>query len=45
MQTTVAKVTRGTNSVTDSTIRGYTWQMPMLQNLDIAEGRGFTADG
>jgi putative ABC transport system permease protein len=41
MQTTVAKVTRGTNSVTDPTIRGYTWQMPSLQNLDIAEGRDF----
>ncbi len=41
-QTTVAKVTRGVNSVTDTTIRGYTWQMPSLQNLDIAEGRGFT---
>jgi len=41
-QATVAKVTRGTNSVTDCTIRGYTWQMPMLQNLNIAEGRGFT---
>ena len=41
-QTTVAKVTRGTNSVTDPTIRGYTWQMPSLQNLDIAEGRDFT---
>jgi putative ABC transport system permease protein len=41
-QTTVAKVTRGVNSVTDPTIRGYTWQMPELQNLDIAEGRGFT---
>jgi putative ABC transport system permease protein len=41
-QTTVAKVTRGVNSVTDPTIRGYTWQMPSLQNLDIAEGRDFT---
>jgi putative ABC transport system permease protein len=40
-QTTVAKVTRGTNSVTDPSIRGYTWQMPSLQNLDIAEGRDF----
>jgi putative ABC transport system permease protein len=28
--------------VTDTSIRGFTWQMPMLQNLDIAEGRGFT---
>jgi putative ABC transport system permease protein len=42
-QTQVAKVTRETNSVTDCTIRGYTWEMPQLQNLDIAEGRGFTA--
>jgi putative ABC transport system permease protein len=42
-QTQVAKVTRETNSVTDCTIRGYTWQMPSLQNLDIAEGRDFTA--
>jgi putative ABC transport system permease protein len=42
-QATTAKVTRGVNSVTDSTIRGYTWQMPNLQNLDIAEGRGFTS--
>src|ERR1017187_419918 len=41
-QATVAKGTRGTNSVTDCTIRGYTWQMPMLENLNIAEGRGFT---
>jgi putative ABC transport system permease protein len=41
-QTTVAKVTRGVNSVTDPTIRGYTWQMPQLQNLDISEGRDFT---
>ncbi len=41
MQSTVAKVTRGVNSVTDPTIRGYTWQMPSLQNLDIAEGRDF----
>ena len=43
MQSTVAKVTRDTNSITDTQIRGYTWQMPSLQNLDIAEGRGFTA--
>ena len=41
-QGTTAKVVRGTNSVTDTSIRGFTWQMPMLQNLDIAEGRGFT---
>jgi putative ABC transport system permease protein len=41
-QTTTAKIVRGTQSITDSSIRGYTWQMPSLQNLDIAEGRGFT---
>jgi putative ABC transport system permease protein len=41
-QATVAKVVRGTQSVTDCSIRGYTWQMPSLQNLDIASGRDFT---
>jgi len=41
-QGTSGKVVRGTNSVTDTSIRGFTWQMPMLQNLDIAQGRGFT---
>jgi putative ABC transport system permease protein len=41
-QASVGKVVRGTQSITDATIRGYTWQMPALQNLDIAEGRGFT---
>ena len=42
-QATVAKVTRGTHSITDTQVRGYTWQMPQLQNLDMAEGRGLTA--
>ena len=42
MQSTTAKVVRGTQSVTDCSIRGYTWQMPSLQNLDIAQGRDFT---
>jgi len=41
-QATVGKVVRGTQSITDATIRGYTWQMPALQNLDIAQGRDFT---
>ena len=41
-QATTAKVVRGTESITDTTIRGYTWQMPSLQNLNIAQGRGFT---
>jgi putative ABC transport system permease protein len=43
MQSTVAKVTRETNSITDTQIRGYTWQMLGMQNLDIAEGRSFTS--
>jgi putative ABC transport system permease protein len=42
MQSTTAKVVRGTQSVTDCSIRGYTWQMPSLQNLNIEEGRDFT---
>ncbi|WP_213805361.1 ABC transporter permease [Granulicella sp. dw_53] len=41
-QSTVAKVVRGTQSITDCQIRGYTWQMPSLQNLNIMQGRGFT---
>jgi putative ABC transport system permease protein len=32
----------GTHSTTDSTIRGWTWSMPSMSNLDIAEGRTFT---
>jgi putative ABC transport system permease protein len=42
MQSSVGKIVRGTESVTDSQIRGYTWQMPSLQNLNITAGRGFT---
>ena len=41
-QAVTGKVVRGTQSTTDSSIRGYTWQMPALQNLDIMQGRGFT---
>ena len=42
-QATVGKLVRGTQSITDAQIRGYTWLMPQLQNLDITEGRGLTA--
>ena len=42
MQSTTAKVVRGTESVTDTRIRGYTSQMFLLQNLNIEQGRGFT---
>ena len=41
-QASVGKLVHGTQAITDATIRGYTWQMPSLQNLDIAQGRGFT---
>jgi putative ABC transport system permease protein len=41
-QAVTGKIVRGTQSTTDTSIRGYTWQMPALQNLDIAQGRGFT---
>ena len=36
------KVVRGTQSTTDTQIRGWTWTMPALSNLDIAVGRSFT---
>ncbi len=41
-QASAGKVVRGTQSITDASIRGYTWQMPSLQNLNITEGRDFT---
>ncbi|QNI37119.1 ABC transporter permease [Edaphobacter albus] len=41
-QAVTGKIVRGTQSTTDTTIRGYTWQMPSLQNLNIVQGRGFT---
>jgi putative ABC transport system permease protein len=41
-QAVTGKIVRGTQSSTDTSIRGYTWQMPALQNLDIVQGRGFT---
>ncbi|HZY60950.1 MAG TPA: ABC transporter permease [Edaphobacter sp.] len=42
MQSSTGTIVRGTQSVTDTSIRGYTWQMPQLQNLNIEQGRGFT---
>jgi putative ABC transport system permease protein len=41
-QATIGKVVHGIQSVTDTQIRGYTWQMPSLENLNIAQGRDFT---
>ncbi|HEY0264169.1 MAG TPA: ABC transporter permease [Granulicella sp.] len=42
MQSSTGKVVRGTQYVDDTQIRGYTWQMPSLQNLNIVQGRDFT---
>ncbi len=41
-QTRSGKVVRGNQTITDTSLRGYTWEMPQLQNLDITEGRGLT---
>jgi putative ABC transport system permease protein len=41
-QATTGKLVRGTQAITDAQIRGYTWQMPSLQNLNVTEGRDFT---
>ena len=42
-QAVTGKLVRGTTAITDAQIRGLTAQMPMLQNLDVTEGRDFTA--
>ncbi len=41
-QASTGKLVHGTQSITDAQIRGYTWMMPQLQNLNITSGRGFT---
>lgn len=38
----VGKVVHGTKSTTDTNIRGFTWTMPAISNLNIDEGRSFT---
>jgi putative ABC transport system permease protein len=42
LQSSTGKIVYGTQSSTDTTIRGYTWSMPEMQNLNIVQGRGFT---
>ncbi|SEG20885.1 putative ABC transport system permease protein [Bryocella elongata] len=42
LQSTTGKIVYGTQSSTDTQIRGYTAYMPEMQNLDIAEGRSLT---
>lgn len=39
---TVGKIVHGTKSTTDTNIRGWTWTMPALSNLNIELGRSFT---
>jgi putative ABC transport system permease protein len=39
------KVVYGRNSTTDTFIRGWTWTMPGLSNLDLEYGRAFTGTG
>jgi putative ABC transport system permease protein len=42
VRTTTGNVVRGTQSTTDTEIRGWTWTMPAISNLNIALGRSFT---
>jgi len=41
-QNATGKIKYGSQSSTDTTIRGYTTLMPEMQNLNIVEGRSFT---
>jgi putative ABC transport system permease protein len=42
-QTTTGAVVYGKQSSKDTNLRGLTWTMPELQNINIAQGRGFSA--
>jgi len=42
LQTTSGTVVYNTQSSTDTQIRGYTWTMPELQDLNIVQGRSFS---
>ncbi len=41
-RTIVGKVVHGTKSTTDTEVRGWTWTMPPISNLNIELGRSFT---
>ena len=41
-RTTTGNVVYGTQNTTDTQIRGWTWTMPPISNLNIALGRAFT---
>jgi putative ABC transport system permease protein len=42
LRNTTGKIVYGTKSSTDTDIRGWTWTMPPMSNLNIAQGRPFT---
>jgi putative ABC transport system permease protein len=42
LRSTTGKVVYGTKSTTDTNVRGWTWTMPPISNLNIDEGRSFT---
>jgi putative ABC transport system permease protein len=42
LRNTTGKIVVGTKSSTDTDVRGWTWTMPPISNLDIVNGRGFT---
>jgi putative ABC transport system permease protein len=42
LRSTTGKIVYGTKSTTDTTVRGWTWTMPPISNLNIDEGRSFT---
>lgn len=42
LQSTSGKVVYGTHSSTDTGIRGWSWNMPAMSNLNVAVGRSFT---
>src|SRR4051812_16640744 len=41
-RTKTGRVVLGTKSTTDTNIRGWTWTMPPISNLNVEQGRGFT---
>jgi putative ABC transport system permease protein len=42
LRDTIGKIVYGTKSTTDTDVRGWTWTMPPISNLNIDEGRSFT---
>jgi putative ABC transport system permease protein len=42
LQSTSGKVVYGSHSSTDTGIRGWSWNMPAMSNLNVVLGRGFT---